>query len=146
MMPRVSQAEAKLTRQRIIDASLKILVQEGVAEMSFAKIAKKAKISRSGINAHFKRKENIYEELRPLLKEMILTPLDLSSPDNFLQSWIKILDENPQYRQMLTNADRVMGGERAATNLLTIIEGKREEVRDAVYYALGYALVNYPAP
>jgi len=145
-MPRVSQAEAKLTRQRIVDASLKILIQEGVAEMSFAKIAKKAKISRSGINAHFKRKENIYEELRPILKEMILAPLDLSSPDEFLKSWIKNLDENPQYRQMLINTDRVMGGERAASNLLSIIEGRREEVRDAVYYALGYALVNYPTP
>ncbi|MDN3697313.1 TetR family transcriptional regulator [Vibrio cortegadensis] len=144
-MPRVSQAEAKLTRQRIINASLKIVVEDGVAELSFANIAKKAKISRSGINAHFKRKENLFEELRPLLKEMVMAPLDFSSPDMFLKSWIKVLDENPAYRVMLTNSDQVMGGERAAANLLTMIEGNRAEVRDAVYYALGYALVNYPS-
>lgn len=143
-MPRVSQAEAKLTRQRIINASLKIVVEDGVAELSFANIAKKAKISRSGINAHFKRKENIYEELRPILKGMILEPLDISSPKMFLDSWIKIIDENQAYRKMLVNSDRVMGGQRAASDLLTIIEGDRAEVRDAVYYALGYALVNYP--
>lgn len=143
-MPRVSQAEAKLTKQRIINASLKIVIEEGVSELSFANIAKKAKISRSGINAHFKRKENIYEELRPILKEMVLAPLDLSSPDNFLKSWIKVLDGDPSYRVMLINSDKIMGGERAAVNLLSLIEGKRSEVRDKVYYALGYALVNYP--
>ncbi|MEZ8104746.1 MULTISPECIES: TetR/AcrR family transcriptional regulator [Vibrio] len=144
-MPRVSQAEAKLTRQRIINASLKIVVEDGIAELSFANIAKKAKISRSGINAHFKRKENIYEELRPILKGMILEPLDISSPEMFLDSWIKVIDEDQAYRKMLVNSDRVMGGQRAASDLLTIIEGDRTAVRDAVYYALGYALVNYPS-
>lgn len=143
-MPRVSQAEAKLTRQRIVKASLKIVLEDGVSELSFANIAKKAKISRSGINAHFKRKENIFEELRPILAEMILAPLDVSSPDNFVKSWIKILDESPAYRALLNHSSPVVGGERAASNLLSIIEGDRAEVRDALYYALGYALVNYP--
>lgn len=144
-MPRVSQAEAKLTRQRIVKASLSILVEDGVSGLSFANIAKRAKTSRSGINAHFKRKQHIYEVLRPILEDMIFEPLDVSSPENFLTSWINTVDTRPEYRKLLTDSDVILGGERAAANLLMIIEGKREEVRDAVYYAVGYALVNYPA-
>ncbi|MDN3697273.1 TetR/AcrR family transcriptional regulator [Vibrio cortegadensis] len=144
-MPKVSQTEAKRTKQRIIKASLKIVVEEGVSELSFANIANKAKVSRSGINAHFKRKEHIYDSLRPIIREMILKPLDVSSPQQFLESWIKVLDSDPDYRMMLTKSDRILGGGKAIADLLDIIEGDAEDVREVVYYGIGYALVNYPS-
>ena len=57
-MPRVSQEVAKQTRKRIIESAIKIVTLEGSKHLTFSNIAKKAEISRSGINCHFKRKED----------------------------------------------------------------------------------------
>lgn len=143
-MPKVSQEVARETRRRIIRCSLDIVVKKGEKSLSFQTIADAANISRSGINAHFKRKEHLFDEIRPMLSEMILAPLDLSSPEGFLATWKKVIDNDADYRQLLTNCSDIMESDGGAKNLLTLIEGDSQKVKDAVCYAVGYAKIYYP--
>jgi len=143
-MPKVSQAVAEETRRRIIRCSFEIVVQQGEDALSFLSIANAANISRSGIGAHFKRKEHLLNEIRPMLEALILEPLDLSSPDKFLKSWIKVIDEDAGYRQLLTNCKNIMESVGGAKNLIDMIQGDKKEVKDALCYAIGYATIFYP--
>ncbi|QUM76529.1 TetR/AcrR family transcriptional regulator [Moritella sp. 24] len=143
-MPKVSQAVAKETRRKIISCSFEIVLNQGEDALSFLTIAKAANISRSGILTHFKRKEFLIDEIRPMLSALILEPLDLSSPDKFLKSWIKIIDEDASYRQLLTNCKDIMKSVGGAKNLIDLIQGDKEEVKHALCYAIGYATIFYP--
>lgn len=143
-MPKVSQEVARETRRRIIRCSLDIVVKKGEKSLSFQTIADAANISRSGINAHFKRKEHLFDEIRPMLRKLIFAPLDLTSPKQFLASWIKVIDEDPSYRQLLSNCSQIMESAGGAKKLVDFIEGDEQEVKDAIFYAIGYAVYHYP--
>lgn len=143
-MPKVSQAVAKETRRRIIRCSFEIVLKQGEDALSFLSIAKVANISRSGIGSHFKRKEYLINEIRPMLEVLILEPLDLSSPDKFLKSWIKVIDGDANYRQLLINCKNIMESAGGAKNLINMIQGDKKEVKDALCYAVGYATIFYP--
>ena len=70
-MPRVSQAVAAETRRKIINVSFEIAMNEGFDKLTFGTIAKKAGITRSGINAHFKLKADLIDVLTPMFAEVI---------------------------------------------------------------------------
>ena len=55
-MPRVSKEESDLTKQKIIQVSIDIVLEEGYEHLTFSNIALRANISRSGTNAHFKQR------------------------------------------------------------------------------------------
>lgn len=52
--------EAELTRQRILDASFKIINAKGFERMTREDIAKEVGMTRGAVNWHFKTKEEIY--------------------------------------------------------------------------------------
>ena len=141
-MPRVSQAVAKQTRQNIIDAAIKIITLEGAEMLTFSHIAKKANISRSGINCHFKRKEDLLAVVEPVLAERVSQALDFSSPESFYQSFKTAVDEDRMFRNVIKNSGKVFEKEKGPKELLEIINGDPEEVKKAVYMAIGYAVVH----
>ncbi|QFT13543.1 TetR family transcriptional regulator [Vibrio sp. THAF190c] len=141
-MPRVSQAVAKQTRQNIIDATIKIITLEGAEMLTFSHIAKKANISRSGINCHFKRKEDLLAEVEPILAERVSQALDFSSPEAFFASFKLAVDEDRMFRNLIKNTGQVFEKSKGHGELLEIINGDPEEVKNAVYMAIGYAVVH----
>ncbi|MCG6278747.1 TetR/AcrR family transcriptional regulator [Vibrio vulnificus] len=87
---------AKKTHQNIIDASFKILLLEGYEHLTYTHIAEKTGVSRSCVNGHFKKKEELLDELKPKAVEHIIQALEFSSPEAFYLSWVKkgeLLDE-----------------------------------------------------
>lgn len=141
-MPRVSQAVAKQTRQRIIDSAIKIITLEGSDHLTFANIAKKAEISRSGINCHFKKKEDLMNEIRPILAERIEQALDFSSPDNFFLSWRNAVDNDRMFRNLIANLENVIDGKAGTASLIEKIQGDEEEIIKTTYMAIGYAVIH----
>ncbi len=141
-MPRVSQQVAKQTRKRIIESAIKIVTLEGSKHLTFSNIAKKADISRSGINCHFKRKEDLMDEIRPVLAERVEQALDFSSPDNFFQSWRNAVDNDRMFRNLIANLEYVIDGKTGTASLIEKIQGDKEEVIKTTYMAIGYAVIH----
>lgn len=141
-MPRVSQVAAKKTRQNIIDASIKILTLESKENLTFSHIAKKANISRSGINCHFKRKEDLLHEIKPAISERIHQALDFSSSHAFFDTWKKAVDEDRMFRNLIRNMGYVINNKEGIDDLASLIRGGEDEVKEAIYMAIGYAVVN----
>lgn len=141
-MPRVTQAVAKQTRQNIIDASIKIIMLEGGDKLTFSNIARKADISRSGINCHFKRKEDLLYEIKPALAERVQQALDFSSACAFYATWKSAVDEDRMFRNLLKNLSFFFNDNEGIKGLATLIKGDEEEVQKAIYMAIGYAVVN----
>lgn len=142
-MPRVSQEVARQTRQNIIDASIKIITLEGGDKLTFSHIAKKANISRSGINCHFKRKEDLLQEIKPALAERIHQALDYSNPTAFYTTWKSAVDEDRMFRNLIKNSGYVFDDKEGAIGLSELIQGDdAEEIIEVIYKAIGYAVVN----
>ncbi|WP_158135692.1 TetR/AcrR family transcriptional regulator [Vibrio navarrensis] len=141
-MPRVSRAVAQQTRQNIIDTSFKILLLEGYENLTFTHIAEKTGISRSGVNGHFKRKEDLLEELKPKAVELVIQSLEFSSPEDFYRSWVKAVREDRMFRNLIQNVGEIICTEKGRTRLTRLIQGDEEEVERVVYMAIGYAVVN----
>lgn len=141
-MPRVSQEVARQTRQRIIESAIKIITLEGGEHLTFSNIAKKANISRSGINCHFKRKEDLMDEIRPILSERVEQALDFSSPDNFFLSWRNAVDNDRMFRNLISKLGYVIDGKTGAAGLIGKIQGDEEEVIKTTYMAIGYAVIH----
>ena len=141
-MPRVSQAVAKQTRQNIIDVSIKIIMLEGGEKLTFSHIAKKANISRSGINCHFKRKEDLLQEIKPALSERVHQALDFSSACAFYATWKSAVDEDRMFRNLIKNLGYFFHDNEGAKGLASLIQGSEEDVQRAIYMAIGYAVVN----
>ena len=141
-MPRVSQEVAKQTRQRIISSAIQIVTLEGSQNLTFSNLAKKAGISRSGINCHFKRKEDLMDEIRPVLAERVEQALDFSSPDNFFQSWRNAVDNDRMFRNLITKIDYIIDGKTGTASLIRKIQGDKDEVLRTTYMAIGYAVIH----
>ncbi|MCG7530677.1 TetR family transcriptional regulator [Psychrobium sp. MM17-31] len=144
-MPKVSQQQAQLTRQRIIDCALEILLSQGVSALTFTNLANKAAIGRSSINAHFKKKDDLLAELRPQISIIIRDALCFDNPDVFYDSWVSAIKSNHQFRQAIDNAKWFVDTDTGIERLIASFKsGTREEIEKTIYTAMGYALVNLP--
>lgn len=143
-MPRVSQEVSQQTRKRIIDSAFNIVLKQGISGLTFTNLAKEAGISRSGINAHFKKKEDILKEIEPLMIKIITTRLDFSSPDKFWDSWVYHIDNSEQFRNAIEHIEGFVYGKESFDKFVETIQGDRNECTKVAYQAAGYAAVNIP--
>lgn len=60
-MARKTAAEAKETRQRIIDAALEVFVAQGVPDATLDQIARKAGVTRGAVYWHFNGKLEVLQ-------------------------------------------------------------------------------------
>jgi len=141
-VPRVSQAVAAITRQKIIDASFDIAMNEGFDNLTFSAIAKKVGIARSGINAHFKLKADLINELKPLFSEVIEHPLIFTSPDAFFTSWIYAIHNDQEFIKAIRHSGAITTTKMGYAGLFSKISGEPKEVERCIYLSLGYAVVH----
>lgn len=141
-MPRVSQAEAKKTRQAILDAAFKILLLEGHEHLTYTRVAEKTGVSRSCVNGHFKRKEALLDELKPKAFEHIIQALEFSSADDFYRSWLTAVNEDRMFRNLIQNVGEMICSPDGRRALLERILGDSIEAEKALYMAIGYAVVH----
>ncbi|MGF1756434.1 TetR/AcrR family transcriptional regulator [Photobacterium sagamiensis] len=141
-MPRVSQAVAKQTRQRIIDSAFEIIIAEGGEYLTFSNLAKKAKISRSGINAHFNRKEDIYQTIKPLVIDKLRVRINYNSPREFYESWVNSFDNDVEFRRLIVGAGLFFTKKEGIGDLKASISGEASETENFIYMAIGYAVIN----
>ncbi len=141
-MPKVSQAKAAITRQNIINASLKICYEEGVINLTFSRIAQMAGTSRSGINAHFKRKEDIIDEMRPIIMSYVYEHMDFSSPEHFVSSYLHMLENDKKRAKISKNCVEIIGGVIGIQEAVNKIKGDPSAVKHAVLYIVGYLMTN----
>ncbi|MGF1760882.1 TetR/AcrR family transcriptional regulator [Photobacterium sagamiensis] len=143
-MPRVSQAEAAKTRQKIIEVAFDIIMNEGFENFTFSKVTKRVGITRSGINAHFKLKSDLLAELTPLFSAIISKPLIFSSPELFFTSWVYAINNNNEFIKAIVNAEPVIPKSSGLNRLLSKIKGDSKEVECCIYMSIGYAVMNLP--
>lgn len=143
-MPRVSQKEAEQTRIKIVNAAFDLLLESGENVLTFTNIAKKAGIIRSGINAHFKKKQDLLNVLAPMVSKIILDHLDMSSPTAFYSSWTEAIKTSQVFRNVTKQGDLFATTKQGFDGLVRLIEGDKEEVEETVLMAIGYASVYLP--
>lgn len=141
-MPRVSQEVAAQTRQKIIDASFSLLVEHGNDALTFTKIAQAAKVSRSGINAHFKKKSELLDALKPMLKKVITDKLDFTSGKKFFESWKDAIDNDSYFRNVIAHANALCNEQEGVAGLIELIGGDDENPEDHILMAIGYAVIH----
>ncbi|MGF1756439.1 TetR/AcrR family transcriptional regulator [Photobacterium sagamiensis] len=142
MMPRVSQAVAAETRRKIINVSFEIAMSEGFDKLTFSTIAKKAGISRSGINAHFKLKADLVNVLTPMFAEVIERPLIFTSPDAFFTSWVYAIHHEPEFIKAVKHAGAIISPQAGVKGLFARIDGDPVETERCIYMSIGYAVVH----
>ncbi|CED56681.1 HTH-type transcriptional regulator, TetR family [Aliivibrio wodanis] len=138
-MPRVSKEKSELTKQKIIQVSIDIVLEEGYEHLTFSNIALRVNISRSGTNAHFKRKEDIVEAIKPIFGQKIGALFCYDSPKKFLESWKNVIDTNKEARRMMYSIRDMVDPREGMIGLMNAIQGDKKEVEDTVFYAIGYA-------
>ncbi|MCG7584923.1 TetR/AcrR family transcriptional regulator [Photobacterium sp. OFAV2-7] len=141
-MPRVSQAVAAETRRKIVNVSFDIAMNEGFDKLTFGTIAKKAGITRSGINAHFKLKADLIDELTPMFAEIIEKPLIFSSPDAFFTSWVYAIHHEPEFVKAISHAGAIISPRSGVKGLFERIAGEPADVERCIYMSIGYAVVH----
>lgn len=109
-MVRKTKEDAKLTRQRIIDAAREVFLARGVSRSTLEHIASKAAVTRGAVYWHFSNKTELFQAMR----EQVILPLidrvddallvegsdnPLTRIENFLCGTIQILDESMEARQ-----------------------------------------------
>lgn len=141
-MPRVSQAVAAKTRQKIIEESFDIAMNDGFDNLTFGTIAKRVGIARSGINAHFKLKADLINELRPMFAEIIERPLIFTSPDAFFTSWVYAIHHEPEFIKAINHAGAIISPQMGLQGLFKKIAGDPKEVERCIYLSIGYAVVH----
>ncbi|MEZ9891896.1 TetR/AcrR family transcriptional regulator [Vibrio lentus] len=141
-MGRASAAQAIITRQKIIDAAFDIALNEGFDKATFAYIAKKAGVSKSGINAHFDRKADIAKELEPLFAKIINEHLNYESTATFSKTWQKAIDSKPIFVAAIIAFGPIMPTKKGIKELQSKIQGEEKEVLDCIYHSIGYAVCN----
>jgi len=144
IMPRVSQLQAKQTKQRILDASLDIVLNEGVSALTFTNIADKAQVGRSNINNHFRKKNDLLIELRPQLAQVIIQSLDFSSTECFYSSWVNAIQTTQPFCRAIDTAESFFDNESGIDGLKKLFPVDEPNVENTIYMAIGYALVNLP--
>lgn len=138
-MPRVNQCRSEITRQKIIDSAFELLIESDDTKLTFTNIAKRAGIGRSGINVHFKRKQDLLNVLYPYALDIVLSSLDFSSPDAFFRSWKAILASNLHVQNIVKKSELFVTSKEALTLLMAKIPGDRNEAEAIILVAIGYS-------
>ncbi len=142
-MPRVSQKEAQKTKERIIASAFKILCEEGVDGITFAKVANLAGIGKSGINAHFKKKDDLLMNCKPLVGQKFVEYLDFSNIENYYKSFKLAVDSAEEFRHLTIYSQHFSGYE-GTLALKRIFSSEPEaKVNAIIYMAAGYASTKY---
>lgn len=142
-MPRVSQEKAAQTRQKIIQAALNILIEQGEDALTFTNLAKEVGIARSGINCHFKKKCDLIDTIRPQISEIIMQELDFTSAKNFYDSWVNAIKTSRKFRNTISHAEIVFSTTAGIAGLKKSLGGDDEAER-YILMAIGYAVVYLP--
>ena len=110
-MVRKTKEDAKLTRQRIIDAAREVFLARGVSRSTLEHIATQAEVTRGAVYWHFKNKTEIFHAIRdrvflPLIDRMDDTLATENKEDPLTQiesslcDTIHELNENIEMRQI----------------------------------------------
>ncbi|WP_411993561.1 TetR family transcriptional regulator [Agarivorans sp. DSG3-1] len=139
MMAKSTQAEAAVTRQKIIDAAYHITIDKGFEHVTLGVLAKAVGITRSGINCHFKKKEDLVNVLEPIFSKMLTAPLDFSSTDAFYDSWKTALRCDHEFKAAVKACGPIIPPRKGIDGLINKLHGPRQEVEDSVLKCIGYA-------
>ncbi|UPW18682.1 MULTISPECIES: TetR/AcrR family transcriptional regulator [Agarivorans] len=134
--------KSERTRAKIIDAALKITMSEGFDKATFVHIAETAGISKSGINAHFKRKSDIAAQLAPIYIQMIKEPLNFDSTTDFYNSWVDSFNTNAQFKAAILSVGPIIPKLDGVKGLFDTINGHPEDVKRCVYMCVGFSVIN----
>lgn len=145
-MGRASIAEAKKTKQKIIDAAFHITMKEGFERLTFTSLSNHCGISRSGINRHFPKKSDLIISLEPLLSNIMLSQMNFESTSKFYVSWVDGLKNNADFRAAILASGPIIPTNKGINNLKKLIPGEEKEVLGCIYICIGYAMVNLSAP
>ena len=110
--------------------------------LTFSHIAKKANISRSGINCHFKKKEELIAEIRPILEDRVKQALDFDSPTAFYKSWQIALASDRMFRNLVKSLGAIQSSTNGENDLVGLIKGDPKEVQQMVYMIIGYTTIH----
>jgi len=143
-MPKVSQQQAQITRQRIIDCALEIILSSGIESLTFSNLAKQAGIGRSTINGHFSRKNDLLMVLQPRLVSILDENLCFDSADDFYRSWVHAIKSNQEFRQAIKTMEAFFDNDTGISGLMRRFPSPDEETEKAIYTAMGYAIVHLP--
>ena len=138
-MAKSTQAEAAITRQKIIDAAFKISIEKSFEFVTLGELAKVVGITRSGVNCHFKKKEDLIKVLEPIFAKMLITPLDFSSTDAFYKSWTQTLDSDPNFKAAVKACGPIIPSRKGIDGLINKIEAPKIEAEECVFKCIGYA-------
>lgn len=141
-MTRNLTKKGEATYAKIVEAAFDITMDSGFERATFVNIAKKAGMSPSGINTHFKRKEDIAAELAPIYAKIIKEPLNYSSTEEFYLSWVKAFDNNYQFRCAVLTAGDIIPKLTGVKGLFDSIKGKKEDIERCIYMCVGYSVIN----
>jgi len=104
---RRTREEAEQTRQKVIEAALKLFSRNGYSQTTLAMIAAEAGYSRGPIYWHFKNKDELYEAVLSYsqgpLQQLVQQASEQADPvqaiSDFVDEWFRLLLEDRWYRQ-----------------------------------------------
>ncbi len=138
-MPRVTQAEAQKTREKIIKSAYDIIRKQGGDKLTFSLIATHANIGKSGVTAHFKKKEDLLKELAPALEKRIVSHLKFDSIELFYSSWKEAVDNSEEFLNITMSIQNNYAGLLRLQRYFSHSENS-EKVSAIIYMAVGYAV------
>ncbi|MBY5948410.1 TetR/AcrR family transcriptional regulator [Photobacterium rosenbergii] len=117
-------------------------MEEGIEQLTFTNIAKKAGISRSGINAHFKRKDDLFNELKSKIVDRLVSTFNFNSPQEFYESWITNFNSDAEFRRIIVGAGAFFSMDDGINGLKDAIKGNPVEVDMYIKMAVGHSVIN----
>ena len=104
---RRSKEDAEKTRQKVIEAALKLFSRHGYSQTTLAMIAAETGYSRGPIYWHFKNKDGLFQAIlgysQTPLQQMVDKAASEVDPrraiDDFVAEWFRLLIEDRAYRQ-----------------------------------------------
>lgn len=104
---RRTKEEAEQTRQKVIEAALKLFSRNGYSQTTLAMIADEAGYSRGPIYWHFKNKDELYDAvlaysqlpLQQLVEQASTQSDPLQAISDFVDEWFRLLLEDRRHRQ-----------------------------------------------
>ncbi|MDF1630208.1 MAG: TetR family transcriptional regulator [Alcanivoracaceae bacterium] len=104
---RRSKKDAEKTRQKVIEAALKLFSRNGYSQTTLAMIAAETGYSRGPIYWHFKNKDELFQAIlgysQTPLQQMVDRADREADPrraiDDFVAEWFRLLIEDRAYRQ-----------------------------------------------
>lgn len=90
MQPTAQPAATVNTRQRILDAALKVFAGKGFGQASTREICRLAKVNVAAIHYHFGDKASLYRELFEIPERLVELPAALDDEDTSLEAGLEI--------------------------------------------------------